>query len=473
MGKKAAGVIQDVGGKLAHMSPADIAQAMKDALVEGISYAIEKGSDPQYFKEREDIRIRFPEPLKDHKIEGKLRMLEGSVLDKGEIDEFLDALNYAASISTGVCRDIFEDAVKEMSFSQCKALVLSKNPEAITEYLAETCGEDIRSACMVPIDEVCDGIPALKLWEKFVKAFNSLPLMPEIKYDCRKHVCDQTVRGILVLIAEKEMDIRENPMQCVKESIQGIFGAAKEAFDDYKKCTGEVKGQFEELDSDKDGTLSFEELKDLFQELNADMSDHDLNSLYRAVDVDQNGKVSRDEFVDWLFCQNTTEVAVANGAFEDGSNTSKYEYKGEATDANRCQFPGWAGEGRCVFIKSGNAYWGGTHAAKGSHYLGLQNTNASIEQEVMGHVFGGKYELHFKAAIRPNYAPSTISVFIDGEKMEVPSQPMTSNTFMKFEVPYTANDGTVKIKFMNDTVMEPSATSHYITCFLDDIHIVH
>jgi len=296
LAKKTAGVIQDVGGKLANLSIADMAQAMKDALVEGIGYAIEKGSTPGYFSEREDIKIRFPEPLENTKIEGKIRALPGQ---SEAIDQFLIDLNYAAEQSTGVCKDIFEDAVKEMSFSKCKELLLSKNQSAVTEYLAETCGDDIRAAARAPIDEVCDKITGLKVWEKIKGAWNSLPLVHQIEYDIREHVTNQTIEGILVLIAEKEVDIRENPMSFAKESIQGVFGAAKDAFDDYRQRTGEMKKQFKELDTNGDGTLDIEELKELLTK-GGKMSQKDVKAMFRVVDSNKDGKVDIDEFIDWI-----------------------------------------------------------------------------------------------------------------------------------------------------------------------------
>lgn len=293
--KATVGVIQDVGGKLANLSPAAMAQAMKDALIEGIIYAIEQGSKPGYFSEREDIKIRFPEPLENHKIEGKIRALG----QNETIDQFLIDLNYAAEQSTGVCKDIFEEQVKGMNISKCKDLLLSKNKRAITEYLEETCGDDIRAACRAPIDEVCDKITGLKVWETLKSVYNAIPLVKDIQYDVREHVTEQTVNGILLLIAEKEVDIRENPMSFAKESIQGVFGAAKDAFEDYTQRTGEMKAQFKELDTNGDGTLDLEELKELLTG-GGKMKDKDVKALFRNVDANKDGKVDIDEFVDWI-----------------------------------------------------------------------------------------------------------------------------------------------------------------------------
>jgi hypothetical protein len=301
--KETAGVIADIGGKLAKLSPADMAQAMKDALVEGISYAIEKGSEPGYFSEREDIKIRFPEPLLEAKnitIEGKIRMIPGQ---SEVVDQFLVDLNYAAEQSTGVCRDIFEDAVKGMSFSKCKELLLSKNKRAVTEYLEETCGDEIRAACKGPIDEVCeqDSIRIrLKIWETLQSAYNALPLVTDIDFDVRQHVVEQTVHGIMVMIAEKEVEIRENPMSFAQESIQGVFGAAKEAFDDYTQQTDGLKDRFKGYDTNGDGFLSLDEIEELLLKGDANMSKSELKTLFIGIDKNKDGKVCLNEFIDYI-----------------------------------------------------------------------------------------------------------------------------------------------------------------------------
>mmetsp|Transcript_9605 Transcript_9605/g.17366 ORF Transcript_9605/g.17366 Transcript_9605/m.17366 type:complete len:164 (-) Transcript_9605:98-589(-) len=67
----------------------------------------------------------------------------------------------------------------------------------------------------------------------------------------------------------------------------------------YKK--EEIKLKFEELDTNGDGTLSFDELTTLLRRGRHDMSDDDVWVLWKAMDHDNDGTVDFDEFVDFLF----------------------------------------------------------------------------------------------------------------------------------------------------------------------------
>jgi len=53
------------------------------------------------------------------------------------------------------------------------------------------------------------------------------------------------------------------------------------------------KKSFDELDADKDGSISSQELKKMMQ-LNTGMTEADVNGFFKEADIDQNGQVSFD-----------------------------------------------------------------------------------------------------------------------------------------------------------------------------------
>ncbi|CAE7460982.1 mtcA2 [Symbiodinium sp. CCMP2456] len=61
-----------------------------------------------------------------------------------------------------------------------------------------------------------------------------------------------------------------------------------------------IKKQFKELDVNKDGTLSFEEMKKMMVTLSPKLSEVQLQKLFCAADVDQSGTVELDEFIDFV-----------------------------------------------------------------------------------------------------------------------------------------------------------------------------
>ncbi|CAE7521459.1 GLIPR2 [Symbiodinium sp. KB8] len=61
-----------------------------------------------------------------------------------------------------------------------------------------------------------------------------------------------------------------------------------------------IKKQFKELDVNKDGTLSFEEMQKMMLTLSPKLSEVQLQKLFCAADVDQSGTVELDEFIDFV-----------------------------------------------------------------------------------------------------------------------------------------------------------------------------
>ncbi|CAE7460953.1 GLIPR2 [Symbiodinium natans] len=64
--------------------------------------------------------------------------------------------------------------------------------------------------------------------------------------------------------------------------------------------TDKMKKQFKELDLNKDGTLCFDEMQKMMRRLAPDMSEIQLQTLFCAADVNQNGVLELDEFIDFV-----------------------------------------------------------------------------------------------------------------------------------------------------------------------------
>jgi len=62
----------------------------------------------------------------------------------------------------------------------------------------------------------------------------------------------------------------------------------------------QVKAMFERWDADGNGTISKDELKQVFRALSSDMSDNDIETMLLAADQNADGVVDYKEFIDWL-----------------------------------------------------------------------------------------------------------------------------------------------------------------------------
>ena len=119
-------------------------------------------------------------------------------------------------------------------------------------------------------------------------------------------------------------------------------------------------------------------------------------------------------------------------------------------------------------IKSGAYEWGGTIAASGSQYLGLQLTSSCINQTV-SLLGNSQYLLSFYASTRLDYVPAALSVTLDGALLYSINAPVQTTTMQYYSVSFqTSSQATQKsvLAFQN------TGGSGDRTMFLDDIKLV-
>lgn len=75
--------------------------------------------------------------------------------------------------------------------------------------------------------------------------------------------------------------------------------------------SAKVRAQFQKLDRNRDGTLSFREVKGMLKSLNPSFSEHQLQKLFCEMDADQNGKIDQNEFFDFIMDNKKKAPSVA------------------------------------------------------------------------------------------------------------------------------------------------------------------
>jgi len=82
----------------------------------------------------------------------------------------------------------------------------------------------------------------------------------------------------------------------------------------------EIKAKFRDLDTSGDGLLDFDELRSILQ--HADMTDRQVRTLYNRVDRNHDGKISFDEFVDYVF---SSELSQARHRMQKSSRLNRWD----------------------------------------------------------------------------------------------------------------------------------------------------
>lgn len=73
-----------------------------------------------------------------------------------------------------------------------------------------------------------------------------------------------------------------------------------------------VRQTFKQLDRDRLGTLSFQDISDTLRTLNSGVSEHELKQLFGAIDTNKNGRIEVEEFLDYVWLGKNTAGPLAD-----------------------------------------------------------------------------------------------------------------------------------------------------------------
>ncbi|NNT72981.1 DUF4197 domain-containing protein [Flavobacterium sp. IMCC34852] len=188
---------------LGSLSNVDISQGLKEALNKGIEKQVTKLTAVDGFYKNEMVKILLPEELQ--KVDKTLRKMGmSSLADKGIL-----MLNRAAEDAVKESTPIFIDAVKNMSFTDAKNILMG-NENAATSYLQTETTNPLYAKFNPVIQNSFAKVGADKVWANIIKKYNSLPLVTKVNPDLTDYTTNKALEGVFKMIAVEEKDIRTN-----------------------------------------------------------------------------------------------------------------------------------------------------------------------------------------------------------------------------------------------------------------------
>jgi len=198
------------------LSNGDIANGLKEALNQGIDKQVTKLTQTDGFYKNEAVKILLPEELK--KVDAKLRAVGLSNL----ADEGLKVVNRAAEDAVKEGTPIFVDAVKQMTFTDAKNILLGDD-SAATSYLQRITSTALYSKFNPIIKNSFAKVGADKVWTNIITKYNSIPLVTKINPDVTDYTTNEAIEGVFKMIAVEEKDIRTNLAARTSTALQKVF----------------------------------------------------------------------------------------------------------------------------------------------------------------------------------------------------------------------------------------------------------
>jgi hypothetical protein len=194
----------------------DIASGLKEALNKGITQQVSKLTAVDGFYKNEAVKILLPAELQ--KVDATLRKIGlGSLADDG-----IKMLNRAAEDAVKEATPIFVSAVKNMTFTDAKNILLG-NDSAATSYLQGSTTTALYGKFNPVIKSSFEKVGADVVWTKIITKYNTIPLVKKVNPDLTDYTTTQALAGVFKMIAVEEKDIRNNISARTTPLLKSVF----------------------------------------------------------------------------------------------------------------------------------------------------------------------------------------------------------------------------------------------------------
>ena len=196
----------------------EIGAGLKDALRVGSENVVAQLGRVDGFNTDPAVHIPLPKQLNTVK----------SVLDKvgmsGLLKDLEIKLNRAAETATPKAKELFSQAITEMSFDDVEKIY--KGPEdAATQYFRSKMSPSLAKEMEPVVNDSLSQVGAVQAYDNVMKEYRSVPFVPDVKADLTDYVIEKGMDGIFHYMAKEEAAIRTNPVKRTTDLLKRVFGA--------------------------------------------------------------------------------------------------------------------------------------------------------------------------------------------------------------------------------------------------------
>jgi len=201
------------------LSPLEIGNGLKDALLQGTSKSSDQLSAVDGFFGNAAVKILFPPQAQ--KAEQTLRKLGFNKL----CDDVILSLNRAAEDAAKQAKPIFVDAIKHMTLQDVTNILLGSQ-DAATQYFKRTTSADLTVSFKPVIQGSLNKTGATKYYGDAANQYNRIPFVSKMNPDISDYVTQKALDGLFYQIALEELNIRKNIGARPSPLLQKVFAFA-------------------------------------------------------------------------------------------------------------------------------------------------------------------------------------------------------------------------------------------------------
>ncbi len=155
----------------------------------------------------------------------KLQTLEKGLRLVGygpKVDEFVLSMNRAAERASPHAKQIFWDAIADMSFEDARK-ILNGGDTAATDYFKEKTTEKLTTAFRPEVDQAMNEVGVTRQYKELVGRYEAIPFAQSVAFDVDEYVVAKTLSGLFYVLGEEERKIRTEPAARVTDLLKEVF----------------------------------------------------------------------------------------------------------------------------------------------------------------------------------------------------------------------------------------------------------
>jgi hypothetical protein len=194
-----------------------IVAGLKEALTVSTRNAVASTGRPDGFLKNEAIKILVPEKLRN--VSQGMRLIGMG----GQVDALEVGMNRAAEQAAPAAKQIFINAVKQMTFADARQ-ILSSNDTAATDYFKQQSSDQLREAFAPIVHQAMENVGVIKQYNRIMNNPMAVRVAKTENFNLDDYVVGKTTDGLFYAMAQEEKKIRKDPMAQTTALLREVFG---------------------------------------------------------------------------------------------------------------------------------------------------------------------------------------------------------------------------------------------------------
>ena len=196
----------------------NVASGLKEALTIGTGNAVTSVSKVDGYFGNKMIKILMPE-----KIQTVANAL-GKLGYQKQVDDFVLSMNRAAEKAAPKAKEIFIDAIKQMTIEDAKKILNGGNTAA-TDYFKSKTSKKIFESFQPIISSSMNEVGVTRSYNEMMgKYTSSVPFAKKETLDLNAYVTNKASDGLFYMVGQEEKKIRTDPSARVTDLLKNVFG---------------------------------------------------------------------------------------------------------------------------------------------------------------------------------------------------------------------------------------------------------